>query len=344
MKGYRLAKKVTAIVAVAALVCGLCGCANSSGTENAPKEATADQAVEPVTVSYSLQLDITCQENLLFSRYDVNVLIDGTSIGILDHGASKTYEIDLEEGSHTLTVEKEDDSAVDGSVDFEITQESYASCNLALSSDQVAIEDFQIISITEKEKREKAAQEKAAIEEEARKKEEAQAQAAQEEAARRAQEEEAKAAQEKAAEEEARKREEEEAKAAEERMNTPLTADNDADFAEFLDSEDYGAISSFANSHIGQVIEFDGNVADVAHHEGFDTRFDYLIYVGDYSETSAHGPIFQFEDVNYYDLNLADGSPDTIGVGLNLRIKAKIVDYDSNADITKLDPIEVSVR
>ena len=94
-----------------------------------------------------------------------------------------------------------------------------------------------------------------------------------------------------------------------------------------------------------RTIEFDGNVAYVSPHEGYNTRFDYLVYAGDYSETTVSGPSFQFEDVNYYDLHLeGDNVPDTFGVGLNIHVIAEIEEYDSGSGLFKLTPVAITIR
>ena len=105
------------------------------------------------------------------------------------------------------------------------------------------------------------------------------------------------------------------------------------------------SIAEFASKYQGRTIEFDGNVAYVSPHEGYSTRFDYLIYAGDYSETTVLGPSFQFEDVNYYDLHLeGDNVPDTFGVGLNIHVIAEIEEYDSVSGLFKLIPVAITMR
>ena len=80
-------------------------------------------------------------------------------------------------------------------------------------------------------------------------------------------------------------------------------------------------------------------------HEGYRTRFDYLIYAGDYSESIVSGPSFQFEDVNYYDLHLeGDNIPDSFEVGLNIHVVAIIEEYDSGTGLFKLDPVKITIR
>lgn len=105
------------------------------------------------------------------------------------------------------------------------------------------------------------------------------------------------------------------------------------------------SIAQFAFKYRGETIEFDANTAAVMPHDGFKTRFDYLIYAWDYSETSVSGPSFQFEDVNYYDLNLVgDNVPDSFGVGLNIHVIAIVDEYDSNSGLFKLEPVEIRMR
>ena len=105
------------------------------------------------------------------------------------------------------------------------------------------------------------------------------------------------------------------------------------------------SIAEFASKYQGRAIEFDGNVAYVSSHEGYSTRFDYLIYAGDYSGSIVSGPSFQFEDVNYYDLHLeGDNVPDSFEVGLNIHVVAKIEQYDSGAGLFKLDPVKITIR
>lgn len=42
----------------------------------------------------------------------------------------------------------------------------------------------------------------------------------------------------------------------------------------------------------------------MSYHENYNTKFDFLILGGDYSEMSVLGSYFQFNDVSVFDLNL----------------------------------------
>lgn len=122
-----------------------------------------------------------------------------------------------------------------------------------------------------------------------------------------------------------------------------VTAANNADFAALLGGSDSGtAIEAFATQYQGCTIEFDGYTAAVQPHDGYSTRFDYLILAGD--NGSASGPNFRFTDVNYYDLHLSDDAPDTFGTGLNIHVVAKVKGYDPATTFFELDPVSVSMR
>ena len=55
------------------------------------------------------------------------------------------------------------------------------------------------------------------------------------------------------------------------------------------------AYKTIADKYKGKTIEFDGYTADVAHNEGYKTRFNYLIYVGDYNSSPVVGLCFQIK-------------------------------------------------
>ncbi|MBM6948743.1 DUF4839 domain-containing protein [Mordavella massiliensis] len=281
-------------VIFAMTVIGLTACQNEQSETNQEEEMQAD--------IFTVQVEIACEENLLFSRYDVNIFIDDELLGTLEHGATDTYAAELIEGGHTLKAEKEDESDVDGTVEFEVSENTELSYQLSLSSDQIEIEKIEP-------------------------------------------EQDAPQNEEKANEESAAKiKDTEENKDDAEEV---LNVDNCEELAVLLSLKDEfnPSIAEFASKYQGRIIEFDGNVAYVSPHEGYSTRFDYLIYAGDYSESMVSGPSFQFEDVNYYDLHLeGDNVPDLFDVGLNIHVIAKIEEYDLGTGLFKLDPVKIIIR
>ena len=120
-----------------------------------------------------------------------------------------------------------------------------------------------------------------------------------------------------------------------------------ADLAALLTLTDYcdPSIAEFARTYRGQTISFPGSIGALSPHDGATTRYDILIGSGDFSETSAPGPAFQFRDVNTTNnLNFVGPTPDTIGVGTNLNVTAEVDDYETNSCLFLLNPMSTAVR
>ena len=126
-----------------------------------------------------------------------------------------------------------------------------------------------------------------------------------------------------------------------------LTPETSPELAALLVVTDYCSpdIAAFAATHRGDTIAFPGYVGAMAPHDGATTRYDFLIGTGDFSETSAPGPAFQFRDVNATnDLHWVGAAPDSIGVGTNLSITASVGAYEQSSCLFLLDPVATVAR
>lgn len=128
----------------------------------------------------------------------------------------------------------------------------------------------------------------------------------------------------------------------------PLTIDNNQELASILlvkDNLDL-TIKSFAEKYDGQIIKFDAYIADIAKHKDYETRFDILIYAGDYSETESVGPSFKFEDVNIVsDLNLTGSNiPDNLIVGQHVRVTVRVEEYRESSGLFIIKPLTTEIR
>ena len=128
---------------------------------------------------------------------------------------------------------------------------------------------------------------------------------------------------------------------------TIITVENNEDFKSLLQTEDQSVITDFIQKYKGQVIEFDGHIADIAHYKNYKTKFDMLIYGGNYlgAEQAPSGPNFKFVNITTVS-NAAFNSfnGENISKGQNVHIKAQIGNYNSTQDLVYLSPIEVSPR
>ncbi len=122
------------------VVMSLALCLIMSACSNA--ERTISEPESQNVVTYSVKLDVDCVENLFFSRYDVNVFVDGKEVGTLDHGSQDSYNVNLPAGRHSLSFEKEDDSSIDGSVKFDVSNDTSLKYKISCTMDQISVAEL----------------------------------------------------------------------------------------------------------------------------------------------------------------------------------------------------------
>ena len=125
-----------------------------------------------------------------------------------------------------------------------------------------------------------------------------------------------------------------------------LTAQNNADMAKLLKAGYADPfIGEFAIKYAGRIIQFDGYIAHIAPYENFKTRFDFLIYTGNNGGSSGNALAFKVENVSYLELKLTGSNiPDTVRVGQNVRITAKVVEHKAASGIFFLTPVSTEIR
>lgn len=125
-----------------------------------------------------------------------------------------------------------------------------------------------------------------------------------------------------------------------------LTLETSKEFSEVMGTKGNpnGLYSKFAESQKRQIIQFKAHIDLVENHDNYKTRYDILLSGGAWvdQDTVSPGPQFKFEDVNCTDLGIKDlYLPDWVRVSSNVKVTAKIVQYDTNAGVMILDPIEL---
>ena len=125
-----------------------------------------------------------------------------------------------------------------------------------------------------------------------------------------------------------------------------ITAENNSDFKALIeDKEPSGDMQkAFVDKYEGQTIEFDGNIAFISNHGDYSTRYDVLVYAGDYSEVSVSGPAFQFNDVGVTELTGELFLPDYVKMGSNVHIIATVDDYNEGSGLLLLRPKSIEQR
>lgn len=103
-----------------------------------------DKETMSITISdplYMVGIEIDCVQNLIFSKYDLKILVDSREIGTLKHGNTDTFNVELEKGAHALEIQSADSSSVNGSIDFEVNQNSSDKYDVSCKNDVVKIEE-----------------------------------------------------------------------------------------------------------------------------------------------------------------------------------------------------------
>ncbi len=127
MKAPGLHRALTVFCALV-LALGIGGCGNDEVSQEVLQSDGS-----PVSIT------IECESNLILSRYDLDVYVDDAQQGSLDHGTTKTFELDLSDGSHTLRITEKGDNSVDGSADFSVSGETSLKYVVHCTNSQVEV-------------------------------------------------------------------------------------------------------------------------------------------------------------------------------------------------------------
>lgn len=139
----------TTIFLIVLIVCCACG-SNNEEVETTTSAPTYDVSVE-----------VECIENLFFSRYDVNVLLDGEKLGTLEHGKTKMFNRELTEGQYEIAFQKEDDASIDGVETINVTKDGKKTFAFRITCSRSQID----VEVVDKEKEASEAAERKAKEE-----------------------------------------------------------------------------------------------------------------------------------------------------------------------------------
>ncbi len=88
---------------------------------------------------YNALIHIDFPSNLIFSTYDVDILVDGSVNASLKHGENYDLNLKLKEGEHTLSFEKADDSSIMGSAAFTVEDDMEAKYCINCHSDDIGV-------------------------------------------------------------------------------------------------------------------------------------------------------------------------------------------------------------
>lgn len=97
----------------------------------------------------NVKIHVDFVPNLIFSKYDVNLLLNGIEEGTLTHGEDQDFEFSIDPGEYTLTFESDKSSTVKGEVTLTVDCDVEASYKIACSSDKVSVETLYVDRLME---------------------------------------------------------------------------------------------------------------------------------------------------------------------------------------------------
>ena len=328
---------------------------------------------------YAVSIEIECMENLLFSTYDVDVYVDDSLQGTIDHGSTETYNLNMTKGVYEIRFVNSKDDEITGAAAIDIHQDESLKYKISCTSSQINVETIQG-TITEHGEDE-AAMPRAASSYKYENYVDVQTELSEagftnisfevlyDIVIGWAEEGEVDSVSVNGStefeqgdifkkdapivityhmneEDDPNKPVENDpsGSSAETEPAQNPTAENCLDLAALLALRDPGdpSVAAFASKYYGQVIEFDGCVNSIQNHEDYTTRWDVLLGAGNFDENSAIGPNFRLTNVNFSDMNVSGG--DSIYAGLNVHVIAEVGTYNPNPQLFELDIISIHIR
>lgn len=97
----------------------------------------------------NVAIHVNFVSNLIFSKYDVKLLLNGVEEGTLTHGEDQDFELSIDPSEYTLTFESDESPSVKGEVTLTVDCDIEASYKISCYSDKVFIETQYVDRLTE---------------------------------------------------------------------------------------------------------------------------------------------------------------------------------------------------
>lgn len=89
---------------------------------------------------YEVSVEIKCVENLIFSKYDVDIYIDDSLEGTVTHGTTETFTVTLTKGAYEIRFVSAEDDEVTGTVAIEIQKNETLKYKVSCTSSDIDVE------------------------------------------------------------------------------------------------------------------------------------------------------------------------------------------------------------
>lgn len=112
-------------------------------------------AIDTVTIQYhaykkcNVKIAIDFIPNLIFSKYNVNLLLNGVEKETLEHGIDKNVDFSIDPGEYTITFQSDESSSVVGEVALTVDCDMEVSYKIYCYSDKVSVETLYVDRMVE---------------------------------------------------------------------------------------------------------------------------------------------------------------------------------------------------
>ena len=97
------------------------------------------ESKKEMSEKYSVKMNVICDKNLIFSKYDVMVYVDDIELEKVDHGGERSFDLSLTEGEHIVRFVSVKDDSVDGTIELNVTGDMEITYKLSCNKDQVEV-------------------------------------------------------------------------------------------------------------------------------------------------------------------------------------------------------------
>lgn len=91
---------------------------------------------------YEIKVEVECVENLLLSKYDIEIYVDDSLEETLEHGSKDSFEFTLNRGEHKIRFVSEEDDTIDGEFKVDVDKSDIIRLKIYCTSTQIEVENI----------------------------------------------------------------------------------------------------------------------------------------------------------------------------------------------------------
>ena len=91
---------------------------------------------------YEIKVEVECVENLLLSKYDIEIYVDDSFEETLEHGSKDSFEFTLSRGEHKIRFVSEEDDTIDGEFKVDVDKSDIIKLKIYCTSTQIEVENI----------------------------------------------------------------------------------------------------------------------------------------------------------------------------------------------------------